>query len=368
MFLMFISAPVFRGDSANMEYNLMALALFLYSLLALWTQPVHTAPLSSYLVCSFTSPDPILPFNHIAFNNVTGDVYIGAVESLYQLNSDLILQQLVDVGKCPYPNEDKTNANQLLVIAPSPYEKLITCGSCDGFCETRSLNNVSQNVIRYADSEVHMIVSQDYSPSVGIVTLGSDFESSGEGTISADLYLYTGLSMMGTYIYHPISKYGLSNLYMQQRVERYNSIGTDVNKFVHLLSFRDYLYYIIQRNYAGKGSVHVGRLCPNSLDLKLDSYTEIELHCSKGAESYNMTKAAYIAPAGMKLATSLGIDSTDGVLFLALGDSVMTSASLCLYRMDDIQSKFLDAVEGCIEGDDSTEQKISSCQKVIAVL
>ena len=113
------------------------------------TQTIYSAPLSSYLVSSFTSPDPTLPFNQITINNITGDVYIGARQRLYQLNPDLTLKHTVDTGQCPSPNEGNINNIKLLLVAPSPEDKLITCGSCDSYCETRSLTNISHDVVRY---------------------------------------------------------------------------------------------------------------------------------------------------------------------------------------------------------------------------
>eukprot|EP00057_Strongylocentrotus_purpuratus_P021813 XP_011676287.1 PREDICTED: plexin-B1-like [Strongylocentrotus purpuratus] len=69
---------------------------------------ILSAPLSSYLVSSFTPPDSdsTLPFNHIVINNITGDVYIGARERLYQLDSDLTLQHTGSSALCVYKMSD----------------------------------------------------------------------------------------------------------------------------------------------------------------------------------------------------------------------------------------------------------------------
>ncbi|XP_072180982.1 plexin-A4-like [Diadema setosum] len=101
------------------------------------THGAESAPVSSYLVSSFSSPNPRLPFRLIAVDNTTGDVYIGAEEEIYHLGSDFNLKETVKVGLCNiqgnlyFGEQDK---NRLLVIAPAPTERLITCGTCDGYC------------------------------------------------------------------------------------------------------------------------------------------------------------------------------------------------------------------------------------------
>ena len=160
---------------------------------------IQCAPLLSYLEASFTSPDPTLPFNHITLYNETGDVYIGATERLYHLSSSLTLKETVVFGPCQSPNEEIINNNQLLVIAPSPFEQLITCGSCDGFCETMSLANISAYIVRHDEYGALQRVTVDTGdvPTVGSVAWGSEFDlHSGEGEIDAILYLFTGVSFM----------------------------------------------------------------------------------------------------------------------------------------------------------------------------
>eukprot|EP00057_Strongylocentrotus_purpuratus_P008941 XP_011663415.1 PREDICTED: plexin-A4-like [Strongylocentrotus purpuratus] len=304
------------------------------------TQTIYSAPLSSYLVSRFTSPDPTLPFNHITINNITGEVYIGARQRLYQLNSDLTLKHTVDTGQCPSPNGN-TNNNKLLLVAPSPEDKLITCGSCDGYCETRSLTNISHDVVRYETSSGQLVVTvTSDAPTVGAVVLGADYVPNGESTLDDGLYLFTGISDV-TLSFPSVSKYSFVDLSTVQNVlPPQTLIPQNIN---HLIAYMEYLYYFISRG----DSVYLGRLCRNSLDLRFASYTEIELQC----ESDNVIQSAHIGPAGSQLGDSLNIESTDDLLYAIFTSG--SSSALCFYKMSDVQQRFEDAVLGCIQEDNN---------------
>ena len=316
--------------------------------LILFIPSIYSAPLSSYLVSSFTSPDPTLPFNHITINSITGDVYIGARQRLYQLNSDLTLKHTVDTGQCPSPNEDNVNNIKLLVVAPSPEDKLITCGGCDGYCETRSLTNISHDVVRHDSGDIQLVVDRSDAPTVGAVVLGekcpnfnSDFVNNGEGTVDGGLYLFTGTSDASLLI-RSVSKHRLVDLQPVQQVLPPES-STTQNICKHLISYMEYLYYFISR----EDSVYLGRLCRNSLDQNFASYTEIELQCG----SQNVFQSAHIGPAGSQLADSFNIESTDDLMYAVFTSD--SSSALCTYTMSDVQQSFEDAVLGCIQGDEN---------------
>ncbi|XP_072180972.1 plexin-A4-like [Diadema setosum] len=190
----------------------------------------ESAPLSSYLVSSFSSPNPRLPFRLMAVDNTTGDVYIGAEEEIYHLGADFTFRETVEVGSCNiqssqyFGDQDK---NRLLVIAPAPTERLITCGRCDGYC----------------------------------------------------------------------------------------------------------------------------RLCIDTTDTNLESYTQIQLQCTdQTGSNYNVIQAAHIGPAGSQLADSLSISSTDDVMYAVFTkeNSSPVQSALCLYKMSDIQQRFTQAVVDCI--------------------
>ncbi|XP_041460959.1 plexin-B2-like [Lytechinus variegatus] len=334
------------------------------TILVFLTQTIYSAPLSSYLVSSFTPPDADsnLPFNHITINNITGDVYIGARERLYQLNSDLTLKHTVDTGLCPPDENDiiNTNNNRLLVVAPSPEDKLITCGGCDGFCETRSLTNISHEVVRYDQSSEQFVVTTTDAPIVGAVLLGADYQSDGVGTADDGLYLFTGISDTGAS--NPfVSKRGLDNLHIRQAVALPKQSAPQ-NIFKHLIPYMENLYYFMSRGNNQK-SAYLGRLCRNSLDEQFASYTEIQLQCG----SHNEIQSGHIGAAGSQLADSFSLESTDDLLYAVFGSDI--SSALCIYKMSDVEQSFDDAAKGCSRtGDNRGKQnnylQDSSCNTV----
>eukprot|EP00057_Strongylocentrotus_purpuratus_P011192 XP_011665666.1 PREDICTED: plexin-B2-like [Strongylocentrotus purpuratus] len=312
-----------------------ALLLFLI-LISCQILSIQSAPLSSYLVSSFTPPDSdsILPFNHIAINTITGDVYVGARERLYQLDSDMTLQHTVNTGKCA--DQPNINDNKLLIVVTTPQTNtLITCGGCDGYCETRSLTNISHDVMRYDSTNGQLVVRTDDLPTVGAVVLGADFVTDGGGTANGSFYLFTGV---GSSRISFISKHNLVDLGIGQNIPR--DFVKSEGLFKHLVVNKDYLYYFITRG----DSVYLGRLCRNSLDQFFESYTEIELQCG----SHNIFQSAHIGPVGSQLADSLNIDSTDALLYAVFSNE--SSSFLCVYKMSDVQQSFEDTVLGCIQG------------------
>eukprot|EP00057_Strongylocentrotus_purpuratus_P013225 XP_011667699.1 PREDICTED: plexin-A4 [Strongylocentrotus purpuratus] len=85
-----ISAFCGNPDKGVAWKEMGALRLFLI-LISCHPRSIQSAPLTSYLVSSFTPPDSYstLPFNHIAINNINGYVCIGASERLCQLETYL---------------------------------------------------------------------------------------------------------------------------------------------------------------------------------------------------------------------------------------------------------------------------------------
>ncbi|XP_072181007.1 plexin-A4-like [Diadema setosum] len=95
----------------------------------------------------------------------------------------------------------------------------------------------------------------------------------------------------------------------------------------------------------------IGRLCTNTTDPSLESYTQIQLECiDQTGSNYNVIQAAHIGRAGSQLADSLGINSTDDIMYAVFTkeNSSPVQTALCLYKMSDIQQRFTQAVVDCI--------------------
>nr|XP_054772209.1 plexin-B2-like [Lytechinus pictus] len=300
---------------------------------------IQTAPLSSYLVSSFTPPDPDsnLPFNHIAINNITGDIYIGARERLYQLDSELTLKRTVDTGKCfDGVNE---NDNKLLIAVLTPQNNMvIACGGCGDNCEARDPANITLNLRNF--NIIDKVVATGDRPTVGVVAVGLDVNCETNENGSLYEYLYNGISGQGPSDVRFISKINLSDLSLQQYIPIHTITDFEKFTFKHVISYKDYLYYFISRKYR----TYLGRLCRKTLDCRFESYTEIELQCEP---NNNMIQTAHIGPGGSQLAESMNVNS-DYLLYAVFSS---TSSSLCVYKINDIQQRFEDAILGCIDND-----------------
>ncbi|XP_071500937.1 plexin-B2-like [Diadema antillarum] len=302
----------------------------------------ESAPLSSYLVSSFSSPNPRLPFRLMAVDNTTGDVYIGAEEEIYHLGPDFILRETVEVGLCNISRSSyfgEQDKNRLLVIAPAPTERLITCGTCDGYCETRKLSNIT-DAETYYDVDEKTVVRREDAPMVGVVAVSAFPQRS--------QYLFTGISLTQT-ADKPVSKLDITSFNPVQSI----TMGQlpDVN-YVQAIFITQYVYYVIKLQAVNVPVEAVmGRLCVDTADTNFESYTQIQLKCTDHTGSnYNVIQTAHIGPAGSQLADSLSINSTDDVMYAVFtnGSSSPVQSALCLYKMSDIQEKFTEAVVGCI--------------------
>ncbi|XP_041484670.1 plexin-B2-like [Lytechinus variegatus] len=332
---------------------------------------IQSAPLSSYLVSSFTPPvsDFNQPLNHIAINNITGDIYIGARERLFQLDSDLNLKEAVDTGKCYLPNEDNINDNKLLITVVTPQNyTLIICGGCGNGCQIRNLANISLDV-RYPENTGDIVATGPGDlRTVGVVALGTKYESNGNGRLDRSFYLFNGISgQANSGAKSFISKRSIAEfgIYQELNVIKVTDLnGQGKFAFKHLLSYKDYLYYFISRGER----TYLGRICRDSSDDEFESYTEIELQCSHGG-SQNIIQSAYIGPGGSQLAESMNINTTDDLLYAIFSSSPLSS--LCVYKIIDVQQGFEDAILGCILGKGTgTENSFlyeSKCEKISAV-
>ncbi|XP_072180930.1 plexin-B2-like [Diadema setosum] len=303
-------------------------------------QSSHSAPLSSYLVSSFSSPNPRLPFRLMAVDNTTGDVYIGAEEEIYHLGPDFILRETVEVGICNIQGSEyigEQDKNRLLVIAPAPRERLITCGRCDGYCEIRKLANITDAEMYYDNTDQIVVKREDVSM-VGVVA---------SGNAGASHYLYTGISFTLSFG-HPISKFDITTLRSVQRLE--SQIRHETVNYIQVMLETSFIYFAIQLKAESTSTV-IGRLCLDTTDPNLESYTQIQIECKdQSGSNYIVIRAAHIGPAGSQLADSLSISSTDDVMYAVFTkeNSLPVQSALCLYKMSDIQEKFTQAVVGCI--------------------
>ena len=304
----------------------------------------------------FDSPQIQSKFNHFAVNNLNNSVYIGAEGALYRLTTSLEQAQVASVPcqECQSCAEC-INYNKVLLIDYGN-ENLITCGSeNDGTCQTRNLNDITN--VRNTDNPVTsvrntsteaIIVSdslyvaatfdreRERIPPISARTLDDDdpfmIDSKRKVIFSEDTYR--------------------TNPFIINYVESFFW-----NEFVYFISYQrvDFNDDPFDRNYVSKMS----RVCVEGNSF--EAYTELWIECQGTDGSvYNLIQAAHVGTPGIELAESLGISSEDRLLYAVFskntgqdGNIASNSSAMCIFKMQDVESKFIDAIHGCLsDGND----------------
>ncbi|XP_072136979.1 plexin-B1 isoform X4 [Mobula birostris] len=303
-------------------------------------------------------------FEHLTVDLETGNVYVGAVNFLFQLSSELteaVVQPtgpkndskdcLPPVTRSDCPQARLTdNHNKLLLI--NPYGKeLITCGSLfQGICEKRSLGMISRILFRpERPVDTQYVAANDPNvTTVGLVGLskgevavlfvGRGYTSKGAGGIPPITTRNLVSAEPQSLDSHPTFSYeDTAKLAVAGRLSEYNHHF--VKSFIYQLSVYFLFYRRDLKSPSREYKTYVSRVCLG--DMHYYSYVEAPLACQTADRSYNLLQAAYISRPGKGLAD--GVLQTDGeVLFatFALGQTSTAKpteeSALCIYTMSQI--------------------------------
>ncbi|XP_062855287.1 plexin-B3 [Trichomycterus rosablanca] len=308
--------------------------------------------------------------NHLLLHPGSGHVYVGGVNALYHLSSNL---QLLSWGKTgpeldspdclpPIEKEDCSqaretdNTNQLLLLEEkegSRPNSLIVCGTVlQGICEKRSLANVS--VVLYQTPnpvDTQYVAANDPRVStVGVLTehkglhlmlVGRGYTSKGPGGIPpiTTRRLEQHLSIP-TFSHEELGKLVVGSY------SDYN------NQFVKALRHGAHIYFLFWRRDVRKTReyrTYVSRLCAG--DPSFYSYVEVPLACEGG---YNLAQAA-----------AMGSHHGDASLFVAMAVGQASTpgptgrSALCVYSMERLDKALQQAQLLCYtkEGKDGNREE-----------
>ena len=330
------------------------------------------------------------PLNHLAIDNETGVIYVGAVNRIYQLDSDLRILVEVETGPrndspnclpppdpCSYPTHETQNYNKILVIDGNR-KKLITCGSVyQGSCETRSLANVSKSRTYYVGSQVNDYAVAANEPNASTVA----FIAPGPQGFEV---LYVGTTYTGgtredrTYrddvpavssrkldknrfsfaeVSSPLQ--GLSSsIYLKRQV-----MSTYLIRYVSGFSSDQFSYFLtvqkdsVDESRATKNISKIIQICQN--DPNFFSYADIPIRCAHGDVEYNMVQAsAIIRPAERLRESFSGLSDADDVLVALFSRNTergerKSDSAVCVYPMREVRAKFLENIKLCHQGNAS---------------
>lgn len=317
--------------------------------------------------------------NHLVVDSITGRVFIGGINRLYQLSPDLIVEVSVITGpkndsddcrvhECPQQTQRhlKDNVNKALLIDRAT-SRLIVCGSLfQGVCTIRNLQNAS---IVEKEVQEAVVANDELSSTVAFIAPGPP-----QPPVSNVMYVgvtYTKNSLYRSEI-PAVASRSLENDRLFQIASSAVTTGTRI--FINSYARESYLvnyiygfnsekfsYFLttqLKHNNQAASKEYISklvRICQE--DSNYYSYTEIPIDCisdSQGGKKYNLVQAAYLGKPGSDLAENLAITAQDDVLYAVFSegiDDVPTNKSaLCIYSLKAIRRKFMQNIKGCFNG------------------
>ncbi|XP_004086439.1 plexin-B1-like [Oryzias latipes] len=310
------------------------------------------------------------PLSHLLLDEQTGQLYVGGVNNLYQLNSNLEVLAHVKTGPnldspdClpPISQQDcpsatvTPNHNKLLLLEDGVGEEpgnLIVCGSLfQGICNKRSLSNISHIIYQTSNPvDTQYVAANDPRVStVGVIITakGKQEEEGASGTLHL-LLVGRGYTSRGPGDIPPITTRRLFPANSLRRAfSQEEELGKLVvgsyseynNHFVKAFIYGNHAYFLFSRRdmwHRKEYRTYVSRLCIS--DRSFYSYVEVPLLCRGG---YNLAQGAwlwkYSGKATLFVVMATGQASTP----------VATSHSaLCVYGMDALDALMQQAQEVC---------------------
>ena len=320
-------------------------------------------------------------FQHLTSDASTGRMYVGAVNRLFQLDSNLQVEAVVTTGPmldsphchasgCPAEDVDTVqtdNANKVLIVDRDA-RTLLACGSIyQGACSKYKLANISAN----AEFISRNVAANDDHSSTFAFIGPEHYNPWGRSNV---LYVGTTFTTVGEYR-HEVPAISSRNLYDLDFAEysftKQSMLHIDVKyrdhflvRYVYGFNASDFAYFVVvqkKSHLPGEEELgHVTRLARTCIsDANYDSYTEVTLQCGGGADgqgSYSLIQDVKLAPAGQDLANSLGLSVGDPVLVGVFSPSKGISAeptnqsAVCVFSVADIEARFNENIHMCFNG------------------
>ncbi|XP_052341177.1 plexin-A1-like isoform X1 [Oncorhynchus keta] len=341
---------------------------------------------------SFSPPEGGL--THLVVHNKTGEVYLGAVNWIFKLSSNLtklrshVTGPVVDnekcypppgVQSCPHELTQISNVNKLLLLDYGQ-NRLIACGSTSqGICQFLRLDDLFKLGEPHHRKE-HYLSSVAEAGTMSGVVIGGD--AAGSGGEAGKLFVGTPIDGKSEYFPTLSSRKLMANeenadmfsfVYQDEFVSSQLKIPSDtLSKFpafdiyyIYGFSSEQFVYYLTLQldtqltspDASGEQffTSKIVRLCVD--DPKFYSYVEFPIGCTKDGVEYRLVQDAFLSRPGTKLARSLGISEQDEVLFTVFAQGQKNRAkppkesALCLFTLRRIKEKIKERIQSCYRGE-----------------
>ncbi|XP_051964784.1 plexin-D1-like [Xyrauchen texanus] len=379
-------------------------SLFALFLAALQTRVVAALQIQQ----AFASPSVT---NNFVVDAASRRVYLAAVNSLYQLNATLALEVETRTGPvrdnplCHAPQlpqatceHEKTltdNHNKLLTL-DGEQGVLVVCGSVyQGFCELRSVENVSRVAVRFPQdgatvfpSMLNIVANHENASTVGLVfrshggtprlLVGATYTGMGteyfpknhskedlrfENTpeIAIRSLNTKDLNRLFTYDINPSE----DNVFkIKQEVKQKNKL-----KFVHAFVRKRYSYIAIN-NDANTGLKEsqpnsiLARICldtdgprrPSSTDSRklTESYIQMGIQCGSNGNIYNRLLSIYLVDINTESAAA------PGPYLFGVFARAERQMAVCAFRVSDVEEMIRQGRRNCSSGPNGDVQVLDS--------
>uniref|UniRef100_A0ABM5FJ05 Plexin-B1 n=1 Tax=Pogona vitticeps TaxID=103695 RepID=A0ABM5FJ05_9SAUR len=325
-------------------------------------------------------------FLHLVMDPNTGTLYVGATNFLFQLTSDLVMEEEVSTGpfydskdclppvtteNCP-PAQKTDNYNKLLLVN-SLENELIVCGSVwQGICEKRQLGVLNHilfqpqtpgdtQYVAANDPNISTVGLVGYSKdNVPLLFVGRGYTSRGVGgsippITTRNLRAHPGEPPGPDS--HSIFSYEETAKLAVGRLSEYN------HHFIQSFTHGSSVYFLFYRrdlkSHSREYKTYISKICLD--DSHYYSYVELPLVCRSKDKTYSLVQAAYVAQPGGEgdVATAQG-----DMLFAAFSTLQASSgkpseeSALCIYTMDEVDRLTTQTRDLCYTKDGKTEEGI----------
>ncbi|XP_074125662.1 plexin-A4 [Sminthopsis crassicaudata] len=349
-------------------------------------QPPSSAQKRSFL--TFTA-EPTEGFNHLVVDERTGHIYLGAVNRIYKLSSDLKVLVTHQTGpdednpKCYPPrivqtcNEPLTttnNVNKMLLIDYKE-NRLIACGSLyQGICKLLRLEDLFKlgepfhkkehylSGVNESGSVFGVIVSYNNLDDKLFIATAVDGKPEYFPTISSrKLTKNSEADGMFAYVFHDefvasMIKIPSDTFTIIPDFDIYYVYGFSSGNFVYFLTLQPEM--MSPPGSTTKEQVYTSklvRLCKE--DTAFNSYVEVPIGCERNGVEYRLLQAAYLSKAGAFLARTLGVRSDDDILFTVFSKGQkrkmksLDESALCIFVLKQINDRIKERLQSCYRGE-----------------
>ncbi|XP_044534948.1 plexin-A4 [Gracilinanus agilis] len=337
---------------------------------------------------TFTA-EPAEGFNHLVVDERTGHIYLGAVNRIYKLSSDLKVLVTHQTGpdednpKCYPPrivqtcNEPLTttnNVNKMLLIDYKE-NRLIACGSLyQGICKLLRLEDLFKlgepfhkkehylSGVNESGSVFGVIVSYNNLDDKLFIATAVDGKPEYFPTISSrKLTKNSEADGMFAYVFHDefvasMIKIPSDTFTIIPDFDIYYVYGFSSGNFVYFLTLQPEM--MSPPGSTTKEQVYTSklvRLCKE--DTAFNSYVEVPIGCEHDGVEYRLLQAAYLSKAGAFLARTLGVRSDDDILFTVFSKGQkrkmksLDESALCIFVLKQINDRIKERLQSCYRGE-----------------